>query len=252
MTDSTLVIQSHRQPLPRRWLKTCIKSVRQWAAQHGFDYRFVGDDQLFASVPDDLLKKTENRKVIATDLARLRVLQAGLKEGYQRVVWCDADFLIFNPDEFCLPDADYALGREVWIQQHGENDLKVYTKVHNAFLMFAAANHFLDFYADSAERLLRLNRGGMPPQFIGPKLLTALHNIVQCPVLETAGMLSPPVMRDVIEGGGRALDLFLDKSAAEICAANLSGSLTDREGFSEVRMARLIDCLMEAGVFKRS
>jgi hypothetical protein len=50
-----------------------------------------------------------------------------------------------------------------------------YVKVHNAFMMFRQGNHFPDFYTDAAERLLDLNQGAMPAQFIGPKLLTALH-----------------------------------------------------------------------------
>jgi hypothetical protein len=66
--------------------------------------------------------------------------------------------------------------------------LRAYVKVRNAFLMFRKGNHFLDFYTATAQRLLRLNQGSMPPQFIGPKLLTALHNVAICPVMETAGM----------------------------------------------------------------
>jgi hypothetical protein len=214
--------------------------VRGWAKASRFDYRFFDDEKLFESVPNELLEKTVNQKVIATDLARLLLIQAGLEGGYQTVIWCDADFLIFNPDEFALPETDYALGREVWVQSDKPGKVKAFYKVHNAFLMFRQGNHFLDFYADTAERLLRLNQGSMPPQFIGPKLLTAFHNIVKCPVMETAGMLSPLVIRDLLHGGGQALDLFRLKSPVEIYGANLSGSLFEREGFSELEMSRLI------------
>ncbi len=247
MNSSTLVIQSHRNLLPFRWLQPCLDSVRDWANAWEFDYCFYHDEQLFASVPSALLDKTVNQKVIATDLGRLRLQQAGLKAGYQTVIWCDADFLIFNPEEFVLPESDYALSREVWVQSDGVGKLKAFSKVHNAFLMFRQGNHFLDFYADTAERLLRLNQGGMPPQFIGPKLLTALHNIVKCPVMESAGMLSPLVIRDLLNGGGKALELFRLKSSGEIHGANLSGSLVNREGLREVDMTRLIEVLIESG-----
>ena len=90
-----------------------------------------------------------------------------------------------------------------------------------------------------------MNQGSMPPPFIGPKLLTALHNIVQCPVLETAGMLSPLVIRDLLQGGGKALDLFFRKSPVEIYGANLSASLVAKEGFSEGDMNRLIELLCD-------
>ena len=241
---NTLVIQSHKNPLPFRWLEACLQSVYQWADANQFDYHFLDDAELFACVPDELLEKTREQIVIATDLGRLRLLQQGLAKGYQTVIWCDADFLIFNPDKFLLPESNYALGREVWVQENANGKLKAYNKVHNAFLMFRQGNSFLDFYADTAQRLLELNQGSMPPQFIGPKLLTALHNIAVCPVMENAGMLSPLVMRDLMAGQGRALDLFRAKSPMPIDGANLSGSLTELERFSEEDMTRLIEGLI--------
>jgi len=243
----TLVLQSHRQPLPYPWLESCLDSVSRWAENNNFDYRFIGDE-LFESISTSLLQKTTKQKVIATDLARLYALQDGLRQGYATVIWCDADFLIFNPTDFMLPGASYALGREVWVQTDTNNRLRAYSKVHNAFLMFRAGNNFLDFYTETAERLLGLNSGTMPPQFIGPKLLTALHNIALCPVMETAGMLSPLVIRDLIKGQGDALDLFRRESPVPICAANLSSSLTEQEGISDADMARLIEVLLEGGV----
>ena len=246
MSD-TLVLQSHRKTLPFPWLQSCLDSVSHWAESNHYDFQFMGDE-LFALVPAALLKKTAQQVVIATDLARLLVLQAALRRGYETVIWCDADFLIFDPDRFALPDATYALGREVWVQADSNSGLRVYTKVHNAFLMFRRGNSFLDFYAETAARLLRLNTGRMPSQFIGPKLLTALHNIVVCPVAESAGVLSPPVMKDLIQGGGAALDLFREKSVEPICAANLSSSLTVKESISDAGMSRLIAVLHESGV----
>ncbi len=245
--DSTLIIQSHREPLPFAWLQTCIDSVRDWAGARGFDYRWLGDE-LFAAVDAELREKTRAQPVIATDLGRLRSLQQGLADGYRRVVWCDADFLVFRPHGFDLPDTDFALGREVWVQRDPEGRLRVYPKVHNAFLMFESGNSFLDFYTDTAERLVRLNQGSMPPQFIGPKLLTALHNIAQCPVLESAGMLSPAVMRDLLAGGGAALELLRAESKASPAAANLSSSLTAAEGFTETDMSLVIRRLLQEGI----
>ena len=114
--------------------------------------------------------------------------------------------------------------------------------------MFSRGNHFLDFYCATAEHLLRLNRDRMSPQFIGPKLLTALHNVAQCPVMEVAGMLSPPVIRDLIAGEGAALRLFQEKSPAALAGANLSSSLTQREGFSEAEIENLIRHLLTRGI----
>ncbi|MEZ5523904.1 MAG: hypothetical protein R3E62_02895 [Pseudomonadales bacterium] len=242
----TLVIQSHRTPLPFAWLQDCLDSVQAWACDNQFDYRWLGDE-IFASLPPELIEKTKDQKVIASDLARLKAIQKALQEGYQRVVWCDADFLIFNQPKFILPESAFALGREVWVQADTGKRLRAYTKVHNAFMMFCRGNHFLDFYTASAEQLLTANSGRMPPQFIGPKLLTALHNIVSCPVMETAGMLSPLVIQDLLEGYGQALRLFEQKSACFPAGANLSSSVTASAGFSEAEMQVLIEKLKGKG-----
>ncbi len=244
--NATVVIQSHRAPLPQAWLEPCLESVRDWAAARDFDYRFVGDE-LFASIAPAIRAKTREQLVIAADLGRLHQLGQALADGYACAIWCDADFLIFAPDAFELPETAFALGREVWVQDEAGR-LKVYRKVHNAFLMFRRGNAFLDFYADSAARLIGLNRGGMPPQFIGPKLLTALDNLVQCPVMEAAGMLSPRVLEDILAGGGPALTLMLERSDIAPAGANLSASLAAASGLDDARMQAVIDRLLARGL----
>ncbi|MBL4608427.1 MAG: hypothetical protein JKY01_11455 [Pseudomonadales bacterium] len=249
---STLVLQSHRTPLPYSWLSPCLDSVENWAKHNCFDYQFLGDE-FFEIVPDWVIKKTKQQLVIATDIARLKWLQKYLASGYERVVWLDADFLIFAPERFTLLAGEslpekYALGREVWVQAECSNNpprkFKAYKKVHNAFLLFEQGNCFLDFYAAHAERLLEKNQGTMPPQFIGPKLLTALHNIVQCPVQEDAAMLSPWVIQDVLKGGGAALTLFLDKSPQQPAGANLCSSLVGELQLKENDISDLVELLL--------
>ena len=236
--SATLVIQSHKQPLPYSWIEACMDSVKQWTKSNKYDYEYI-DDQLFDYIPPALLAKTKNQIVIATDLARLKLLQKRLAERYQTVVWCDADFLIFSPEQFNLPEHPYSIGREVWIQPNNDNSKKPVAKikVHNAFMMFRRGNNFLNFYTDTAERLLTLNTGSIPPQFIGPKLLSSIHNIAHCHVLETAGMLSPMVIKDIANKGGKAFDLFQSKSNKKIAAANLCSSLFGR---GEVTILSLI------------
>lgn len=245
--SSTLVIQSHRATLPLAWLQRCLDSVASWARSSDYEYRYL-HDELFALLPPDLLQRTGSQRVVATDLARLVSLQQGLAEGYDCVVWCDADFLIFDADRFRLPQAEFALGREVWIQPDERRRPRAYVKVHNALLMFRRGNSFLDFYHATAERLLRLNEGRMAPQFLGPKLLTAIHNIAHCPVMESAGMLSPMVMRDRLAGEGEALRLFREKSPQALAGANLSSSLTQGEGLGDREMNKLLDLLLAEGI----
>ena len=205
-----------------------------------YEYLFLGDE-IFDCLPRGLLDKTGHQKVIASDLARLLVLKDALNRGYEAVIWLDADFLIFNPAEFVIPDEPYAVGREIWVQNDRHGKFKVYKKVHNAFLMFRQGNHFLNFYSETAERLLLLNQGTMPPQYIGPKLLTAIHNVAILPVMETAGILSPAVIKNVLSGQGMALDLFIRNSPEPISAVNLCASSCVKNEVSEVEMEKIID-----------
>lgn len=240
----TLVLQSHRSPLPWPWIARCLESVRNWSALRGYDYDFIGDE-LFDAVPGHLLEKTRHQPVIATDVARLLKLQEAMGDGYETVVWMDADFLVFNPAEFTLPDTSCALGREVWVQLDGQGRLRSYKKIHNAFLMFRQGDSFLDFYTDTAMRLLTLNQGAVPPQFLGPKLLTALHNVARLPVMESAGMLSPLVIEALLTGKGPALDLFVAQSPQPVAAANLCASSCGRGEVSGDAMAHLIAKLLD-------
>lgn len=214
---------------------------------NNYEYQFLGDE-LFDCLPHGLLDKTGHQKVIASDLARLLVLTDALNRGYETVIWLDADFLIFNPAEFVLPDQPYAVGREVWVQNDRHGKLKVYKKVHNAFLMFRQGNHFLSFYSETAERLLLLNQGTIPPQFIGPKLLTAIHNVAILPVMESAGMLSPAVIKGILGCEGKALELFTNHSPVQVTAANLCSSSCDKNEVSDMEMQQLIEAL-NGGIF---
>jgi hypothetical protein len=222
--------------------------VRQWSEVQGYEYRFMGDE-LFELVPDPVYKKTQGQMVIASDLARLMAVRDALEQGYETVMWLDADFLIFNPDAFAVLEEPYAVGREVWVQEDEGGRLKVYKKVHNAFLLFRQGNSFLDFYVETAGRMLSLNKGTMPPQFIGPKLLTALHNVAVLPVMEAAGMLSPLVIKDIITDGGEALDKFTENSPRPIAGANLCISSREREDVSCDDMERVIRVLQDRTLF---
>ncbi|VAW90618.1 hypothetical protein MNBD_GAMMA21-59 [hydrothermal vent metagenome] len=243
----TLILQSHTQPLPYPWIETCLDSVRDWSEMKGYEYRFV-DDLLFELVPEEILNKTQYQKVVATDLARLLLVKKYLNQNYEVVVWLDADFLIFSPAEFDIPDFSYAVGREVWVQENVNEKLRIYKKVHNAFLMFSKNNSFLDFYTETAQRLILNNTGTMPPQFIGPKLLTALHNVCNLPVMETAGMLSPMVIKAIISGEGMALQQFRKHSPETITGANLCISSCNRQEVSAAEMAKLISILSTNGM----
>ncbi len=239
---SGLVLQSHRTPLPEPWLERCLDSVRAWSCTQDLEWRFV-DDALFDVLPDDLRARCAERTVVATDLARLAWLQRALDDGHDPVVWCDADVLVFAPERLVLPDEAFAVGREVWVDEE-RGRLRARRHVHNAWLMFRKDNPFLAFYQFVAQRMVRAHDGPMVPQFVGPKLLTALHNVVRFPVAETVNMVAPPVLRDIARGGGPARDAWLARCSALPAAVNLCGSRIAAGDVTREQVCSAIDRLM--------
>ncbi len=245
-----LVLQSCPPAEAAGWLQDCMQSVRDWAADHGHAYRWL-DDELFSVLPPSLRPGGRITRVVASDLARLEWSRRLLGEaGCRQVLWLDADVLVFRPARLRLPDTDHAVGRENWVQRDPRGRWRCYRKVHNAALFFradpAGRNVFLDFYADCARRMLVANDGPMPPQFIGPKLLTALHNVVQLPVMERVGMVSPGLAEDLLGAGNGALAAYESRAGGLLAAANLCRSSLLQGDFTAEQMQALVAVLRKA------
>ena len=248
------MIQSHRNPMPADWYQPCVDSVRDWSQRCGYDYLWL-DDAMLRLLPEELQRKTAQQPVVAADLGRLRALQLGLEQGFDRVVWIDADTLIIAPERLQLPDVDHAFGREIWIQHATRGNekiapgalspdrLRVYDKIHNAFMCFSRGNPFLDFYCYAAERLVSSHQGPMVSQFVGPKFLATLNNLLKLPVVEEAAVLCPLVARDLLgeEVNRAALRLFRRHSTRAPAALNLCGSMVATGELSNSDMQTLVD-----------
>ena len=225
---STLVVQSYRSEDIEPWISTCLDSARTWAARCGFDYRFVGDE-IFELLPDAYRHVAAGRLPVLTDLGRLLLIRSALDKGYDRAIWVDADVLVFGGDMELPSGAGYAFCREIWVQPAAGKPesarLQVYRNVHNAICLFERENAFLDFYIHACERIVGAAGGSMPNQIVGTKFLTALHNMMRLPLIETVGMFSPLVIRDLVNGGGPALQRLMEETRRPLAAANLCSSL---------------------------
>lgn len=230
IVKDTIVIQSHA-PDPPAWLRACLDSVAAWADDAGFAHEVAGDAFL-ARVPGDLRRKTRGRTAIAADLARLLWARELLDDGWARVIWLDADVVVTAPDRLTealvLPEG-YLFGREIWVQPDARGRPRARRNLHNALAAFAPGNPFLEFYIDAARRVLARHQGPMAPQLIGPKLLTALDNMLGLPGTWAVGMASPLVIADLAAGGGPALELLRARSPEPPAALNLCASLAGRE-----------------------
>jgi len=246
------VLQSHRQPLPHPWLATALESVRAWAAHQGYSYRFI-DDELFTELTAAERAHCGSQLVVASDLARLRWCQRLLREGATRVVWCDADTLIFDPEAMALSTEPCAFGRELWLQHDAAstNKLKLYKKIHNAFMQFNAEDPVLDFYTYAAGRLIdnhtRLSNSPMVAQLAGPKFLSHLHNVLGFAVLEGAQVVSPVLARALLEQDARVLARYADATIQPPAAVNLCGSEVQAGALTDQQLRALIDLLMTRG-----
>lgn len=226
----TIVLQSQRPDRLQGWQGRCCDSVQAWARRHGLAYRRCGDE-LFERVAEPLRQRFAAQPVVLSDLARLLWLQEVLDEGYRTAIWCDADVLLFRDFSLAPAPAADRVGRECWVQ-HTDGRLRSYRKVHNAWLQVGAGSAFLAFYIDRALALLHRARPPFVPQFLGPKLLTAWHNIVPFEVEERVGMLSPLAMQELLgrpSVAGPALAALRSGHAQPLCALNLSASCEGRE-----------------------
>lgn len=206
----------------------CLGSVREWANRRGYSYRFTGDD-IFGVVPDWYLEKAGDRKQIATDFARLVFLQKALdEEGFDQAVWCDADLLVLDPEMQLAFEDSCAFGQEVWVQVDGKGKLRTKRNVHNALCVFRRGCSVLPFLIRCSLSLMeRVDPDFLVPQFVGPKLLNALHPLANFSLLPQVGALSPAVVADLLTGGGEALGLMKRQSTVPLQAVNLCASLHD-------------------------
>lgn len=224
-----LVIQSAADARPR-WVDGCLDSVRSWAGAVGYDYQFCGDE-LFEAVPPALCEKLAGRTPVLADLARLLWLRQCHEAGHEWVLWLDADTLVLNPDWRPAPGVHTQFGDECWLQLGNQGRIDARYQPHNAFLLLNAASPVRDFLIFAIESLLtRVDAARVAPQFAGPKLLKALHNLVQFELEPAAGALSPLLQSALVEGG-EALAAWPD--GRPLAMANLCASLAVPNGVRE-------------------
>jgi len=226
----TMLLQSYRSSHIPSWIMTCMTSAKNWAEKESWSYCFI-DDDLFEFVPAETRRKFFGYPQMLSDIARLAWAKQVFMEdtSVDRILWLDADIIIFAPETLDIAaDSRFAVGRQVWVQPGQGNKLKIYRQVHNACLLAGRDTPVLDFLLytvlRTADRLDQISS----PQMFGPKLLTALHNIVGFDVIEGIGMASPLVLQDLVNGDSGPLGLLQQSSKVPIGALNLCGSYRNK------------------------
>ncbi len=221
----TVIYQSFRTARVPPWIAVCMDSVRRWAAQKGYAYRFY-DDTFFDRVPDDIRPQASAHKCVLSDYARLAVARELLDEGHDRAIWIDADALVFDPARFDLAQAaGYAFCREIWIHSIVLGRPQFKLTVNNSVSLFCRDQRLIDFYLDCAHRtLLRSSSPG--PLAIGTDFLEGLRRVVDFPLITNVGILGPDLARAYLRDDPRFLRPYLAYQTSTIAAANICLSKT--------------------------
>ena len=218
----TIVYQSYRTESVPSWIERCMASVRNWAHDADFEYRFI-DDRIFDCLPEWYRRAAPNVRVL-TNLARLLVARELLAEGYERTIWLDADILVFDPARFRIDiTREFAFVRETWVTTRWGALVK-HHHVNNSVSVFTRGNSFLEFGIWAHEQLVR---DGTRVDYFGTttRLLTALHQGAPLPLLRDVGILSPPLMRALLAGDTKIVDEFALAHGEPIHATNLTAAL---------------------------
>ena len=122
-----------------------METVPQWAEQRGYEYRFF-DDGFFDRVPAWFKERVRQLILPMSDLARLLVARELLDAGFDRVIWVDADVLIFDLERFDVDvTANCAFCRELWLGEVADGTMQIYPRVNNAVAHYCpeiSANKF--------------------------------------------------------------------------------------------------------------
>lgn len=242
--STVMVVQSFRAHSIPDWIARCLSSVRGWASLHSYDYALWGDEVYDLCGSDYLATGFRNPQAM-TNLARLLLMKRYLAEGYEAVVWLDADVFIFAPKSFRLnfsPDqlaVGYAFGLEVWLD---EDRRFTVPRAHNALTYFTRDQKDLDLLINI---ITHIGRRGIKHNFqVGVRLLRGLHYSLRFTLLPHVAMYSPTLIAAICEQEQGLLQMYGRAFGFPSQAANLCLSETLEKGHA--RHQHVMDLLEES------
>jgi hypothetical protein len=220
--SSTVVIQSFRTHDVPSWIGQCLGTVASWADRSGFCYRFLGDEFLLLT-PEWYREKAGKHITIVTDYARLELTRRLLKEGFDRCIWVDADVVILAPKLFSINlELDFGFSREVWFDIDYRGQTICYEEINNCVFVFRSTGIAqLERYIAECERTIRELEQPRDHLEVGPRLLTEWDRSERLPVIRNVGLLSPVLIRAILEDNVEHLRSFMHRHAEPLYALNL-------------------------------
>lgn len=195
-----------------------MSSVKHWAEIQGFAYRFI-DDVFFTHVPDWFRDAVKGQRHLVSDLARLELARLYLDEGWDRVIWVDADIYIRDLYDFKITDEqDHWLCEELWVFAK-DSQLQFSRRVNNAVLSFSQGNRFLDFYRNACQRIVRSKQGKLRHMEIGTSFLSGIAHLL--PLLKDVAIFSPYLLSEFYNNNKPILSRYQQELGEPIRAVNL-------------------------------
>ena len=222
MLPRTVVLQSFRTTDVPAWLADCMASVRTWAESQGWSYEFM-DDRFFNFAPDWVKGRCATNIYAVTDVCRLVWLQERLSGGFERVIWVDADVVMFAPERLNLNlESGYGFAFELVLDVQPDGSLRPRRSANNAVMVFDNNQALLDFYLFACLELLKHYEDGQVPRTaLGPDLIMGLTHVLPLQVLYGVGLLSMNMMKEIVDGHGTMLSTYMEHSPQLPGAANL-------------------------------
>jgi hypothetical protein len=187
-----------------------------------------------------------------SDLARILAIKGLLREGWECVIWVDADVLVFDPDGFVFPASDQmSLVRELWLERDRTETLTLHKKVNNSVMVCPGGTNALDaLEVVTLRTIAELDRPGKLDA--GTTMLTNRQAVQPVELLDCVGCFGPVIIRDLIRGrGGSALKMLQSAMSQPFGAANLCRSLSVDDGgggeVSEAHLEAAVEVLLEEG-----
>lgn len=221
----TVVYQSFRTENVPPWIEQCMRTVRDWAALQGFEYRFW-DDRFFDLVPAALRPRASVHVCLLSDYARVVAARQLLAEGYERTIWVDADAVIFAPKDFLIRVTEgHAFCREVWLDRVTLGVPQFQLTVNNSVTVFCKGETLIDEYLQDMGRILA---GPQPltALSIGTDWLLARRRRMRFPLLTQAGTFGPILAERYLADDGSFLRRYLRYQTSPVHALNLCLSHT--------------------------
>ena len=227
-----------------------MESVQRWAALHDHEYRFY-DDDIFDLLPPWYREAVSGRMLPMSDLARLKAARRLLAEGIDRVIWIDADVIVFDAHSLFIDTYDgFAVCPEIWIRKHWGAPVSE-RRFNNAVLVFDRDNAFLDFYIYATEARVRAGTSTLTDWAVGPEFLTPLNAVLPLPCIDGVGLFSPLVLHGIANRDPKWVERYSRDFGRKVYAANLCGSAANKRiddvSVTDDLYHSVIDALVESG-----